>query len=581
VKFNKISEYFEKLDKTSSRLEMTEILKELFKEIEKEEIQNLIYFCQGTLGPKHKTKELNVGQSQLLSLVSEYLSIPEDETKKEFFSLGDIGLVIEKHHSKRKQVTLFSKELDFKEVFETFQKISDTTGTGSNEKKQQLFKYILFNSNSVSAKYLSRFPISFRLGFGDSTIIDALAGLSVQDDLEKLKKAKETIAEKYQLISDLGEIAKIIKEKGIEEVERLKIKPFTPIKSQLCERAESLLDIKERLEKMAVDTKIDGFRQQIHKIGQDIKIFSRQEEDITKMFPDIVKAVRKIPHDFIIDCESIAFDTENKKYHTFQITITRKRKYDVGEKSKELPLHLKVFDCLYLDGKEIYSLPFLERRKIVENYFSYSPIVTPTEILITEDLKELEDFFNNSLKEGFEGIIVKSLDAPYKAGSRGYSWIKFKKSYKGNETLDTVDAVIVGAFYGQGKRTDKGIGALLVALYDREKDRYFTIAKIGTGLTDQMLKDLAEKLEATKLEAKPKNLISNIEPDFYVFPEVVIEINYDEITKSPIHTASFDSETNQGLALRFPRLVTIRIDKGPEETTTQEELEKLFFIQGK
>lgn len=581
MKFNKISEYFEKLDKTSSRLEMTEILKELFKEIEKEEIQDLIYFCQGTLGPKHKTKELNVGQSQLLSLISEYLSISEEETKKEFFSLGDIGLVIEKHHSKRKQVTLFSKELDFKEVFETFQKISETSGTGSNEKKQQLFKYILFNSNSVSAKYLSRFPISFRLGFGDSTIIDALAGLSIENDSEKLKKAKETITEKYQLISDLGEIAKIIKEKGIEEVEKLKIKPFTPIKSQLCERAESLLDIKERLGKMAVDTKIDGFRQQIHKLGEEVMIFSRQEEDITKMFPDIVKAVKEIPHDFIIDCESIAYDTENKKYHTFQITITRKRKYDIGEKSKELPLHLKVFDCLYLDGKEIYSLPFLERRRIVEKYFSYPPIVTPTEILITEDLKELEDFFNNSLKEGFEGIIAKSLDAPYKAGSRGYSWIKFKKSYKGNETLDTIDAVIVGAFYGQGKRTDKGIGALLVALYDREQDRYFTIAKIGTGLTDQTLKDLAEKLEATKLETKPKNLISNIEPDFYVSPEVVIEINYDEITKSPIHTASFDSETNQGLALRFPRLVTIRTDKGPKETTTLEELEKLFFIQGK
>jgi len=578
VKFNKISEYFEKLDKTSSRLEMTEILKDLFLEIEEEEIQNLIYFCQGTLGPKHKTKELNIGQSQLISLVSEYLSIPEEETKKEFFSLGDIGLVIEKHHSKRKQATLFSKELDFKEVFETFQKISETTGTGSTEKKQQLFKYILFNSNSVSAKYLSRFPISFRLGFGDSTIIDALASLAQSEDT---KKAKETITEKYQLISDLGLIANIIKEKGIEEVEELKITPFTPIKSQLCERAENLNEIKERLGKMAVDTKIDGFRQQIHKLGNEVKIFSRQEEDITKMFPDIVESVKKIPHDFIIDCESIAYDTENKKYHTFQITITRKRKYDISEKSKELPLHLKVFDCLYLDGKEMYSLPFIERRKIVEKYFSNPPVVSPTEILITENITELEDFFNNALKEGFEGIIAKSLDAPYKAGSRGYSWIKFKKSYKGNETLDTIDAVIVGAFYGQGKRTDKGIGALLVALYDKEEDRYFTLAKIGTGLTDQTLIELSEKLEATKLETKPNNLVSNIEPDFYVNPEIVIEINYDEITKSPIHTCSFDPETNQGLALRFPRLVTIRVDKSSQDTTTQQELEKLFFMQGK
>lgn len=557
---------------------MTEILKKLFLETPKDEIQELIYFCQGTLGPKYKTKEINIGQATLISLVSEYLSISEEEIKKEFYTLGDIGLVIEKHHSKRKQSTLFYKPLLFREVFETFKKISETTGVGSIEKKQQLFKFVLFNSGPISAKYLIRYPISFRLGFGDSTIIDALANLSITE-AEELKKAKEEITEKYQLVSDLGVIGKIIKEKGIKGIDSLKITPFIPIKSQLCERAESLKEIHERLKIMAVDTKIDGFRQQIHKKGNEIKIFSRQEEDITNMFPDIVEAVKKINHDFIIDCESIAYDYANKKYHTFQITITRKRKYDVSEKSKELPLHLKVFDCLYLDGKELYYLPFSERRKMVEKYFSYSPLVLPTKILITSKLEDLEKFFNKSLEDGFEGIIAKDLESSYKAGSRGYSWIKFKKSYKGNEKLDTIDAVIVGAFGGQGKRTNKGIGALLVALYDREEDKYFTLAKIGTGLTDQTLLELSEKLSSTKLESKPRNLITNIEPDFYVYPEIVIEINYDEITKSPIHTSNFDPETKQGLALRFPRLVKIRTDKSSHDTTSQRELKKLFRMQ--
>ncbi|HNW05689.1 MAG TPA: ATP-dependent DNA ligase [archaeon] len=576
--FDVISEYFEKISKTTSRLEMTDILKQLFSETSKEDIQDLIYFCQGTLGPKHKTKEINIGQATLISLVSEYLSIPQEEIKEEFYNLGDIGLVIEKHHSKRKQSTLFSKRLVFRDVFDTFKKISETTGTGSTEKKQQLFKFVLFNSNPASAKYLVRFPISFRLGFGDSTIIDALASLSITE-AEELKIAKAEITEKYQLVSDLGLIGKIIKEKGIEGISSLKITAFIPIKSQLCERAESLKEIHERLKVVAVDTKIDGFRQQIHKKGNEVKIFSRQEEDITKMFPDIVEAVKKIQHDFIIDCESIAYDPINKKYHTFQITITRKRKYDISEKSKELPLHLKVFDCLYLDGQDIYHLPFGERRKFVERYFNHAPFITPTKILITSKLEEIEKFFNEALEQGFEGIIAKDLEASYKAGSRGYSWIKFKKSYKGSENLDTIDAVIVGAFYGQGKRTDKGIGALLVALYDRNEDRYFTLAKIGTGLTDATLLDLAEKLESTKLETKPNNLVTNISPDFYVTPEIVVEINYDEITKSPIHTASFDAETNQGLALRFPRLVKIRTDKGSKDTTSQEELEKLFSMQ--
>lgn len=576
--FDVISEYFEKISKTTSRLEMTDILKQLFSETSKEDIQDLIYFCQGTLGPKHKTKEINIGQATLISLVSEYLSVPQEEIKEEFYNLGDIGLVIEKHHSKRKQSTLFSKRLVFRDVFDTFKKISETTGTGSTEKKQQLFKFVLFNSNPASAKYLVRFPISFRLGFGDSTIIDALASLSITE-AEELKIAKAEITEKYQLVSDLGLIGKIIKEKGIEGISSLKITAFIPIKSQLCERAESLKEIHERLKVVAVDTKIDGFRQQIHKKGNEVKIFSRQEEDITKMFPDIVEAVKKIQHDFIIDCEFIAYDPINKKYHTFQITITRKRKYDISEKSKELPLHLKVFDCLYLDGQDIYHLPFGERRKFVERYFNHAPFITPTKILITSKLEEIEKFFNEALEQGFEGIIAKDLEASYKAGSRGYSWIKFKKSYKGSENLDTIDAVIVGAFYGQGKRTDKGIGALLVALYDRNEDRYFTLAKIGTGLTDATLLDLAEKLEFTKLETKPNNLVTNISPDFYVTPEIVVEINYDEITKSPIHTASFDAETNQGLALRFPRLVKIRTDKGPKDTTSQEELEKLFSMQ--
>jgi DNA ligase 1 len=580
LNFDVISEYFEKISKTNSRLEMTEILKKLFLETSKEEIQDLIYFCQGTLGPKHKTKEINIGQATLISLVSEYLSIPQEEIKKEFYTLGDIGLVIEKHHSKRKQSTLFYKPLLFREVFETFQKIAETTGTGSTEKKQQLFKFVLFNSSPASAKYLVRFPISFRLGFGDSTIIDALASLSTIE-AEEQKIAKEAITEKYQLVSDLGLIGKIIKEKGIKGIDSLKIMPFIPIKSQLCERAESLKDIHERLKVIAVDTKIDGFRQQIHKKGNEIKIFSRQEEDITKMFPEIVEAVKRIQHDFIIDCESIAYDPIKKKYHTFQITITRKRKYDIGEKSKELPLHLKVFDCLYLDGKDIYYLPFRERRKFVEKYFNHAPFVAPTKILITSKLEDLENFFNTAIKDGFEGIIAKDLEASYKAGSRGYSWIKFKKSYKGSESLDTIDAVIVGAFFGQGKRTDKGIGALLVALYDKEEDRYFTLAKIGTGLTDATLLDLAEKLESIKLETRPKNLVTNISPDFYVYPEIVVEINYDEITKSPIHTASFDPETKQGLALRFPRLVKVRTDKSSHDTTSQRELEKLFRMQEK
>jgi DNA ligase-1 len=572
VKFSVLSKYFEKIDNTSSRLEITSILFDLFSITDKTEIQSLIYFCQGNIGPNYLSKDISIGQSTLISLISQYTAIPEKEIKEDFLDKGDLGLVIEKSEFKKKQSTLFTRDLDFLEVFNIFKKISEIEGKGAIDEKQKLLKSVLFNLDSTSAKYIIRFPIGFRLGFSDSTIIDALACFGK----ENIKEYKQLITEKYQLVSDLGLLAKIIFEKGIEKIKNLKITPFIPIKSQLCERSKSLNEIKERLGTFAIDTKVDGFRQQIHKVGNKVKIFSRQEEDITDMFPDVVENVKKIDHDFIIDCEAIAYDSENQKYHSFQITITRKRKYDILEKSKELPLHLKVFDCLYLDEKEIYNLPFIERRKIVEKHFNINDFVKATEIKITDDVNILEEVFLDRLALGFEGVICKDLNQPYKAGSRGYSWIKFKKSYKGN--LDTIDAVILGYDSGQGKRTELGIGALLVGIYDAETDKYYTIAKVGTGLSDDVIRELYERLEKKKLIKKPEYIVSNIVVDNFVVPEIVVEINFDEITKSPIHTLKLDSNSLQGIALRFPRLVKIRMDRSNKETTNKKEIEKISTV---
>ena len=572
VKFSVLSKYFEKIDNTSSRLEITSILFDLFSITDKTEIQSLIYFCQGNIGPNYLSKDISIGQSTLISLISQYTAIPEKEIKEDFLDKGDLGLVIEKSEFKKKQSTLFTRDLDFLEVFNIFKKISEIEGKGAIDEKQKLLKSVLFNLDSTSAKYIIRFPIGFRLGFSDSTIIDALACFGK----ENIKEYKQLITEKYQLVSDLGLLAKIIFEKGIEKIKNLKITPFIPIKSQLCERSKNLEEIKERLGTFAIDTKVDGFRQQIHKVGNKVKIYSRQEEDITDMFPDVVENVKKIDHDFIIDCEAIAYDSENQKYHSFQITITRKRKYDILEKSKELPLHLKVFDCLYLDEKEIYNLPFIERRKIVEEYFNINDFVKATEIKITDDVNILEEMFLDRLALGFEGVICKDLNQPYKAGSRGYSWIKFKKSYKGN--LDTIDAVILGYDSGQGKRTELGIGALLVGIYDAETDKYYTIAKVGTGLSDDVIRELYERLEKKKLIKKPEYIVSNIVVDNFVVPEIVVEINFDEITKSPIHTLKLDSNSLQGIALRFPRLVKIRMDRSNKETTNKKEIEKISTV---
>jgi DNA ligase 1 len=578
MNFKEISNYFEKISNTSSRLEMTSILYELFTNFEKQDISKLIYFCKGNLNAKYKSIELNIGPNILLNLISEYLDLPLEHIKKDFNKLGDLGLVIEKNYSSLKQKTLFSKELSFEDIYNTFEKIASISGKGSINQKQKLFKYILFNSDPISAKYLVRFPISFRLGFSDSTIIDAL---SLVDKNIEAKEAKKLITSKYLIVSDLGLIADIIFNKGIEYIKDLTITTFIPIKSQLCERAKDITEIIERLsgkekKKFFVDSKVDGFRQQIHKLGNIIKIFTRQEIEVTDMFPDLVFELQKIKLNFIIDCEAIGYDSENKKYHSFQVTMQRKRKYDLQEKSKELPLHLKVFDLLYLNGKEIYNLPFVKRRELVENNFNISEIIQPTELIFTNNYNDTKEFFENRLKLNFEGIICKDPNESYKAGSRGYSWIKFKKSY--DKVHDTIDATIVGVFYGQGKRSELRIGALLMALYDPKTNKYYTVAKLGSGLSDDIIKELNIKIEELKLLKKPGYLVSNIVPDYYITPKITIEINFDEITRSAVHTACFDKEIQQGLALRFPRLVRIRFDK-ENETDTLDTLYKLFLFQ--
>ena len=577
--FSDVSNYFQKIEKTSSRLEMAQILYQLFKDAKDEEISSLIYFCQGKVGPKYKGKEINIGTSTLLSLVSRYLGQNLKTVKENFYKFGDVGLVIENLKSKKQQKTLFSKQLTFLDVYETFEKMSLVDGKGAVENKIKLFESVLYYSDVFSAKYILRFPISLRLGFSDSTIIDALSLMEEDESLRK--EVRDLILEKYNLVSDLGLIAKEFKEKGVEGINNLTIKPFIPIKPALCERSKDFEEIHERLSKennlFCVDTKVDGFRMQIHKFKSKVVIFSRNEEEITDMFPDIVLKVSKIPYDFIIDSEAIAYDSENKKYYNFQITMQRKRKYNILEKSKELPLHLKIFDIVYFKDKTIYDKSFKDRREILENNFNLSEEISLTKIKYTKDIEELKLFFKESLEKGFEGIIAKSLDSKYTAGSRGFNWIKYKKSYD-KDKLDNIDVVILGMFYGQGKRTQTGLGALLVGLYDENTNKYYTIAKIGSGLKDDILKELSIKLKPYVQEIKPNNLVSNLIPDVYLLPKIVIEVNYDDITISSQHTTPLEN-TDKKLALRFPRFIKYRFDRDEKNTTSIKEISRIYSLQ--
>jgi len=348
----------------------------------------------------------------------------------------------------------------------------------------------------------------------------------------------------------------------------------------LAARLPSPKDIIKKIGKCAVESKYDGFRLQIHKNGNKVDIFSRNLESMTHMFPDIVEGVRKQvkAKKAILEGEALAFNESSGEILPFQVTIQRKRKHNVLEMSKDLPLVIFMFDILSKNDEDISIKPYEERRKILEETIKKGPTVKLSNRIITEDPKKLEEFFEEEIAKGLEGIIAKDLKAPYEAGGRGFQWIKMKRSYKG-QLSDTIDVVIIGYFKGRGMRTKFGIGALLAAVYDKKKDLFTSIARIGSGLTEKNWVKIRKELDKDVLKTKPKRVLSTVEPDVWTTPKHVFTVLADELTESPMHMTNKTAD-KPGLALRFPRIQGwIRADKNAEDATSVTEVVDMFKKQ--
>ncbi|MCX8158117.1 MAG: ATP-dependent DNA ligase [Candidatus Diapherotrites archaeon] len=601
MQFERLVDYFERLENTSSRIEMIKILSELLKEASAGEAKKIVYLCQGKVLPDYEGLEIGIGEKFVEEAIATVSGNRKENVEKEYKKEGDLGLVAEKMLAKRKQKSLFSQKLSVDKVYDNLLKIAKSTGQKSQDVKIRLLSELLNSSTPREAKYIIRFPIgTLRLGIGDPTIMDALAEIywkeheNDEDIKNRIKKEKykdeeefgrrvrsllrEKIEAKYNIHPDLGEIADIIKKYGIEGLEKIKIEHGIPIRPTLAERLSSSEDIIKKIGKCAIEAKYDGFRLQIHKKENNVIIFSRRLEKMTQMFPEIVKAVREEikVKEVIFEGEALAYNENTKEFYPFQITIQRKRKYDIGKMSEEFPLKLFVFDVMFMEGKNVMGMPFKERRKIVEQITKGGKNIVATESIITESPRDIDKYFNECIERGLEGIVAKDLNAPYIAGARKFAWIKLKRSYRG-ELSDSVDVVIVGYFKGRGLRAKFGLGALLTAVYDKKEDCFKTIAKIGSGFKEEQIEELEKILSEIKIDKKPARVISRIEPDVWVEPKYVIEVVADEITKSPIHTAGMKKE--EGLALRFPRMISFRRDKKPEDCTTVEEIERMYINQ--
>ena len=578
--FSELVEFYERLEATTKRLEMTDILVELFKKTSPEIIDKVVYMTLGELYPPFVGIELGVAEKLALRALKAVSGASEKKIQELYGKLGDIGLTAEKLLLSKAQVTLFTEPLTVERVYSSLEKIARTTGEGAIETKLQILVGILGSAQPKEAKYIMRMVTgTMRLGVADMTILDALAVAYGGS-----KEVREAFERAYNISSDIGLVAKVAAEGGLKAIKEFKIRVGNPIRPMLAERLSTAEEILEKMDgKGLVEFKYDGERMQIHKRGEEIIIFSRRQENITAQYPDVVEYARRCikANEAIVECEAVAVDPETGDMLPFQELMHRRRKYDIEKAIEKYPVNLFFFDVLYVDGQDLTSKPLLERRKILENIIEVNESVALTESKLVENPKELEAFFLRAVESGCEGAIVKSVspESVYKAGARGWLWIKYKRSYV-SKMVDTVDLVVVGAFYGRGRRRGK-FGALLMAAYNPEEDVFESVCKVGSGFTDEDLAKLPEMLSPYISKDKPPRVDSNMQPDVWLKPAVVLEIIGDEITLSPIHTCCWSRvKEGAGLAIRFPRFTgRFRLDKSPEDATTSSEILSMYERQ--
>ena len=538
-----------------------------------------MYLSQGKLHPDFVPGVLGMADRLVMKAIAKASGNPEDKVEKLTVETGDLGQVAETLISKKKQMALFSEELTVARVVKGLATIEGAEGKDSQDIKQKTLAGLLHDSNPVEARYLCRTVTGrMRVGAADMTILDALAeAFASKEDRPAIERA-------FNVTCDIGLVAETIANGGMDAVRAIGVKVGSPVKVMLAERLPSIAEVVEKMGgRCAMEYKYDGIRVQAH-IGKDsVRLYSRRLEDLTSNFPDIAESLRaRCRHgEAIIEGECVAIDPETGFMLPFQNVTHRRKKHGMDEAVREVPVRIFMFDMLFADGEDWTSRPYLERREALESGFEIGDNVQMTTMRIVESPEDGEDFFSNAIGARCEGIMAKSIapDSVYRAGSRGFLWIKYKKDYQ-QALTDSFDLTVVGAFYGMGKRAGR-YGALLMAAYDNETGTFPTVCKLGTGFDDAFLDYMPTLLDGTLSEIKPGSVDAEMVPDVWFEPSVVLEVVAAEITLSPIHTAAKDVlKEGAGLGIRFPRFTgRVRDDKTPEQCTTVTEIVEMYGMQ--
>ncbi len=549
--FKEFAEFCSVIERISSNLEMTARIATFIKKIEDDDdLYNVILFLMGQVYPSWDERELGVGVGLLYEALKMVTGVDKRKIEEMVKEYGDLGLAAERLLKGKSQMSLFTEELTIAKVREIFDKIASLEGEGSQKRKVMLLADLFVSASPIEARYLTRLILGeMRLGVGEGIIRDAIARAWVIDP--------ELVERAYMITNDLGRVAVVAKNRGKEGLKELKIELHVPVRMMLAQVAEDIGEAIREMKRVAVEWKFDGSRVQVHWGKGKVTIYSRRLENVTRALPEIVEAVKKsVEEGVILDGEVIA--VKEGRPMPFQHVLRRfRRKHEITKVMGEISLKVYFFDILYKDG-EIIDLPLEERRKILESVVRENDIVKVAKQVVTDRKEDVERVFREAIEAGHEGAMLKNPKSPYIPGKRGKHWLKLK------EVMETLDLVVIGGEWGEGRRSHL-ISSFELACRDPATGRLLPVGKVGTGFTDDDLEEL------TKLF---KPLIVYEDGKYVKFqPRIVFEVAYQEIQKSPKYES--------GYALRFPRFIRVRDDKSPEEADTIERVARLYESQTK
>ncbi|MBW2975732.1 ATP-dependent DNA ligase [Candidatus Woesearchaeota archaeon] len=584
MEYIKLVEIYEKLEKTTKRLEKTHIISEFLKKTDAENLPIITLLLQGKLFPNWDENKTGVASRLILKAINTATGINASRIEHEWKNTGDLGITAENLVGKKRQSTLFSHELSVKKVFNNLRKLAVLEGAGTVDKKMKLIAELLTSAKPMEAKYIVRTVLEeLRVGVGEGSLRDAIVWAFFGDKIglkymsenkieiksrEEYKRYIDAVQKAYDVTNDFSSVAASAKKEGLRGLDDSGIEVFRPLKVMLALKVKDIEEGFERCGKPAdIEYKLDGFRIQAHKEGDKIRLFTRRLEDVTAQFPDVVEYVKKNikGKSFIIDSEAAGFDPKTGKYLPFQKISQRiKRKYNINEMAKMFPVEMNVFDVLYYNGKNMIKEGFKKRRELIEKIVtSRKRKIVVVKNLISPDAKKAEEFYKESMEEGNEGVMFKKLDAPYKPGARVGFMVKLKGVQEG------LDVVITAAEWGEGKRA-RWLSSFTIACIDKD-GRFLDIGKVGTGIKEKAdegvsFEELTKLLKPLIKSEKGKTAI--------IRPKIVIEVTYEEIQKSPTYSS--------GYALRFPRFKQLRnMDKRARDIVTLDEIEDMYFGQRK